>query len=369
MAQKKDYYKILGITEEEKKLPWEEFTKTLKKKYRKLSLEWHPDRHQDDAENLKQKAEEMFKNIAEAYDVLSDKDKKAKYDNQGRGGFSFDPFNGFNPFGDMGGFGGFNVHFGSGFNKRREKQANVGTSIRITLPLTLEEIYNGVEKTIKYKRFEPCSVCNGSGVGPNGRVETCMECGGTGSIFRQTHNMQQISTCPHCHGKGTKITEPCQRCNASGLESVEHEITFTIPKGVHEGMEIKIQGEGNLPNNKNGIPGDLLILIQEIPNETFIRRGNELLFEIKIPIITALLGGKVIVSAINGKQLSATIEQGIEDGANIRFTNMGMPIYDREGKFGHMIGVIKLEIPKELNEEEKRLLEALKEQEHFKPNE
>lgn len=361
--QKKDYYKILGVTEEEKKLSWEEFSKVLKKKYRKLSLEFHPDRQQDKTENEKQKAEEKFKDIAEAYDTLSDKEKKDKYDNQGIGGFNFrgfNPFGGFNPFEGMSGFN----PFGGGF--KREKKANVGTSVKITIGLTLEEIYNGTEKTIKYGREVPCSCCDGKGMGRNGKIETCTECGGTGTLFRGNAHMQEIRTCPHCHGSGQKVTEPCHKCGTSGLEVVEHEVTFIIPKGVHKGMELTIEGEGNLPLDKNGIPGNLIIAIMELPNEKFIRRGNDLLFELKIPILTALLGGKVIVDTIDGKQLNTAIEQGTEDGSNIRFTSKGMPIFEKDGKFGHMIGVIKLEMPKELNEEEKNLLEQLKEQEHFK---
>lgn len=362
---RKDYYQILGITNEEKNLPWAEFEKILKRKYRKLSLEWHPDRQGGKSESEKQKAEEKFKDIAEAYDTLSDKSKKEKYDLGDRGGFRFE---GGSPFGP--GFDPFNFDpfemFGGRRASKKEKQANVGSSIRISIPLTLEEIFGGTAKNVRYKRQEPCSECHGSGLGHNGTVETCSHCGGTGMIFRSQGNMQTMTSCPYCNGKGKTIKNPCSKCNGSGLNVVDHEVTFEIPKGVVGGMEVKIQGEGCLTTDPNGIPGDLIVRIEEAPHDKFVRRGNDLLFEINVPIITALMGGEINIQTIDNKTLMTKINVGTEDGKNIRFTNQGLPIYGNENARGHLIGVIKLELPKELNDEEKRILNELKEQEHFK---
>ena len=362
MAQRKDYYKILGITEEEKKLPWEEFSKIVKRKYRKLSLEHHPDRHQDDDEQTRQKAEETFKNIAEAYAVLSDQDKKQKYDNP-TSGFSFN-FNGFDPFAGFDPFRDFNP-FGTP-RRENQKRQEVGNSIRIEIPLTLEEIYNGIEKKIKYRRQEPCDKCHGTGLGENGHMEDCPVCGGPGMEYTTNGMFHQMSTCRHCKGKGKIASSTCSECNGSGFKIVEHEVTINIPKGIMPGAQITLTGEGCLPLSKDGIPGDLLVMIAEKPNDVFMRRENDLIFELKVPIITAILGGKMNVSTIDGKILSATIPSGSEEGKNIRFAGKGMPVFGKEDKFGSMIGIIRLELPKELNEEEKRLLNELKEQEHFK---
>lgn len=353
---KKDYYKILGITDEEKNLPWKDFEKVVKKKYRKLSMEWHPDRHQESDEE-KKKAEERFKEIAEAYTVLSDQSKKQDYDNSGSSfafnGFEFDPFN------MMHGFNPFNFKRTS---KKYEKKQSVGGTIRIAMPLSLEEMYNGVEKTIKYKRQEPCDKCNGTG----GTAQDCPVCGGTGMEYRNLGGFHQMSTCMNCKGKGRTLSSVCDACNGSGFKVVDHEVTITIPKGVHGGMNLEIQGEGSLPLSSDGVPGNLIVALTEKEDNRFVRRGNDLLFEIKVPLITAILGGKMNVETIDGKKLVADIPSGSEEGKTIRFANKGMPIYNSEGKFGHMLGVVKIDMPKELNAEEKRLLKKLSEQEHFK---
>ena len=360
MAQRKDYYKILDITEEEKKLPWEEFSKVVKKKYRKLSKQFHPDFNPND-----KTAEEKFKEVSEAYDVLSDPEKKQKYDTPNSGfnfdmnGFGFDPFGGFNPF-DI---------FGGRRSSRSEKRQEVGNSIRIEMALTLEEIYTGLDKTIRYKRQEPCDKCNGTGLGENGHMEDCPHCGGTGMEYKTSGNFHQMSTCRHCKGQGKKRSSTCDKCNGTGYKVVDHEVTINIPKGVVADMQLEIKGEGCLPLSKDGIPGDLLVVIAEKPNDKFVRRGNDLLFELKIPIITAILGGKMNVSTIDGKTLSTTIPSGSEDGESIRFTGKGMPVCGHEKRYGNMIGVVKLDLPKELNEEEKRLLNELSQQEHFKTEE
>lgn len=365
----KDFYKILGISEDEKKLPWDEFCKVVKSKYKKLALTYHPDRQHDKSEEDKKKAEEMFKDVSEAYTILSDKDKKAEYDNPiggDFGGFGGSPFGGFNPFGGFDPFEFFGANRGGG--RTRAQQVQKGNSIRIEIPLTLEEIFNGVNKKVKYKRQEPCEKCNGSGIAPNGRIDTCPTCGGTGQEFRAQGNIQMMSTCRRCHGSGKIIINPCTHCQGSGLEIKEHEVSIDIPKGVMEGMELIVQGEGGLTATKDGIPGDLHVLIAEKQHDKFVRRNNDLLFELEVPILDALTGTKQNVETIDGKILSTTIQQGTEDGVNIKFANKGLPIYGKEGRFGHMIGIVKLKIPKKLNNDEKELIEQLKDMEHFKTN-
>lgn len=362
MAQK-NYYSILELTEEEKKLPWEEFEKVLKRKYRKLSLKWHPDKHQNESESEKKIAEEKFKELNEAYDVLSDKTKKQNYDSPSHGGFKFDfDFGGFNPFG---GFDGFNP-----FGKRTaERQQEVGNSVRIEMGLTLEEMYTGIEKTIKYKRQEPCSVCGGTGLGKDGKVETCDTCGGTGTMYEYRPGFHSMHSCRKCKGTGKKLSSTCHKCNGSGLDLVEHEVTITIPKGIGDGMQLTLKGEGCLPKSKEGIPGDLIVVIREIPNEKFVRRGNDLLFQLDISVTTAILGGKVNVTTIDNKTLSTNIPSGTEEGKNIRFSGKGMPIMGTDDRYGNMLGIVKITLPTELNEEERRLLTELSQQEHFKTEE
>lgn len=363
MENRKDYYKILGITDEEKKLQGEEFEKILKNKYRKLCLKWHPDKCHD--ESKKKEYEEKFKEIAEANEVLSDATKRSQYDNP-NSGFSFDGFGGRNPFDIMNDFG-FDPfdHFGFGGSRKQKNRVVKGQSIRINVPLTLEDIFNGVKKTIKYPCLDTCPDCKGSGMGSNSRIETCPHCGGTGALFQQKGMMQVMTTCPHCGGQGKKIVNPCTKCQGNGVVKSEKQTELNIPKGVGNGDTLTVEGGGNPPIGEKGVNGDLLIVISEVEHPKFVRRGNDLLFEMEVPIVDAILGCKVEVDTIDGKRLSTKLEQGVDSGTNIRFANKGLPIYGTN-RFGHMIGVVKTIIPKKLNNREKDLLRQLQEEEHFK---
>lgn len=361
MEKRKNYYEILGVTEEEKKLPFDEFSDIIKKKYRKLSLQFHPDRNQGKSEAEKKEAEEKFKELSEAYSVLSDEKKKAEYDNpmsnfqfNGFGSASFeDIMRSFDPFGNFG--------FGGG----REQRVVKGQSIRIAVGLTLEEMYNGTKKTVKYKRNGKCKHCNGSGKTSKTKEEVCTHCGGTGQMFAQLGGWQQITTCPHCGGKGKKLINPCSHCNGSGMAQEEHQVEFNIPKGTSEGFQFTIQGEGCIAERNNGVQGDLIVVIKEKDHDKFIRDGNDLYYEIEIPIIDALLGCTKTVTTIDGKTLSTKIPQGVEDGTKIRFVGKGMPVYGYNS-FGNMYLIVKLVLPKKLSDNEIRLLNELKEQENFK---
>ena len=357
MSERKDYYNILGITDEEKKLQGKEFEQVLKKKYRILCKELHPDKQHGKSDKEKADAEERFKEVSEAYEVLSDEKKRQEYDN---------PMSGFGGFGGFGGFDPFDMMNGFGFGGRQEPRVNKGQTMRIVVGVSLEDLYNGVTKTIKYNRQGTCKTCGGNGKSANTRIETCPHCGGTGQLFSRNGFMQTITTCPHCKGKGSKMVNPCPHCNGTGLEKEEVQLDITIPKGVQEGFQLIAQGKGCAPLNGDGIFGDLLIVIKENDHETFERNGNDLYFDLNVPIVDAMLGCNIEVTTIDGKRLTTKISSLIEEGTHIRFANKGMPIYGKNNQFGSMIGIIRLTMPKSLNKEEREILEQLKDKEHFK---
>lgn len=360
----KDYYKILGVSDDEKKLKGKDFEKVIKPKYKKLCLQLHPDKQQGKTDKEKKEAEEKFKEVSEAYSVLSDENKRNEYDNPASN-FKFDGFggHGFNDF--MSGFG-FDFDFNPFGKKSNQKRVVKGQSIRLNLGVTLEEIYKGGEKTLKYKRMDKCPTCGGSGKGHNSRIETCNHCGGTGQLFQQNGFVQTITTCPYCKGKGTTLINPCTTCNGDGIVPTENTVKITVPKGVMNGAQMNVQGQGNAPLNCDGIFGDLLILFNEIEHDKFIRNNNDLYFEVSIPIIDGILGCNIEVETIDGKKLSTRISQNTEDGTKIRFSGKGLPVMNNDKVYGNMIGVVKLKMPNSLTNEEIELLKQLKEKENFK---
>lgn len=358
----KDYYKILGITDDEKKLSGDEFNKILKKKYRKIAIKEHPDKNPGD-----KAAEERFKNAAEAYAVLSDAEKRKQYDNPAPGGFNFDGFN----------FGNFNIDeifssfgFGShgGFNSGNAKVVSKGSSIRIRMPLTLKEMFDGGKKKMRYERFDKCESCDGKGTTKDSKVETCPHCGGTGRIYTRTAFMQSMQTCPHCGGKGKTIVNPCSKCNGHGIVATKTEVEVEYPKGIMQGMSMSLKGYGNAPEKMNGVYGDLIIDIieKEDPNtdKGFHRDGNDLYIEKEIPVIDAIIGCNVTVETLDDKKLSIKIPSCSEDGTTFRFAGHGMPIYGRNSR-GNMFFVIKLKMPKVINDDERKMLENIKKSKNF----
>lgn len=359
---KKDYYSILEITDEEKKLQGDEFKKMVKDHFRKLGRKWHPDKCKD--ESQKNEYEEKFKEIGEAYSVLSDETKRAQYDNPMSGGGFDSTFSNFNMediLREFGGFGnGMFSHFG-----QRTNQPQKGRGIRLVLNVSLEDIYNGVEKTLKYKREEICHSCKGSGKTPQSIEERCSHCGGTGMIYQQVGPWQQMSTCPHCGGKGTSLKNPCPHCGGKGTELRDHEITFSIPTTIMDGGALNIRGEGHAPTNGKGEFGDVQIVIKEKQHETFFRDGYNLLQQIDVPVLDALLGCKIEVKTIDGKSLLTTIPPCSEDGTKIRFSGKGMKL-PNSNRFGDMYGIINLVMPKSLTNREKDMIRQLKEESSFK---
>lgn len=349
--EKKDYYKILGLSEEDKKLQGDSFKSKLKKCYKKKALDLHPDRQHGKSDAEKKEAEEKFKEVAEAYEVLSDDTKRSQYDNPMSGfGSAFGGFNGFEDI--MNGFDPF------GFNMGGAPKNPKGQTIRITIGATLEELYNGVTKQIKYKKNTKCSNCGGSGMTKESRKETCSHCGGTGQFFSQNGGWQTISTCPYCGGKGSTIINPCKTCGGGGLVEEPITVDITIPKNAPDGIQLVLKGYGgDAPNG--GIPGDLLVVIREMPHAKFARQGNDLYFKLEVPVLDALVGGNVVVTTIDGKQLSAKIQQGVSEGAKIRFSGKGMPINESKTAFGDMFGVVTLKMPQKLNATEIETLKTL----------
>jgi molecular chaperone DnaJ len=357
MENQKDYYKILELTDGDKKLPKEEFLKVLKKNYRRICLKYHPDKNPGNKD-----AEEKFKEAAEAYEVLNDYDgKKKEYDNpMSNFSFSGDMEDIFSKFAQgFGGFGDFFNHFGTNHTSRVVK----GSNIRGVVSVTLEEIASGINKTIKYNRNVVCHTCNGSGLDKNSREEVCPYCHGTGYVIERKGPVTIQTTCHHCNGQGKTIKNPCKTCNGTGYERKVEEQTFTVPKGVVDQLQFQINGFGN--EVVNGEPGDLLIVIKELPHDKFTRVKNDLITTINVSVVDAMLGCKYKIKTLLGEVVEATIKQGSEEGDSIVLQNYGLPEFNSNA-IGNLICKIHIVMPKKLTDNESKLLEKLRMSENFK---
>lgn len=364
---KRDYYEILEV---EKSASEQE----IKKAYRKMAIKFHPDKNPDDDE-----AEAKFKEAAEAYEVLSSAEKKARYDQFGHegmrngGGFSgagmsMDDI--FSQFGDIfgGAFGGAFGGFGGGQSQSR-RRVNRGSNIRVKVALTLQEISNGVEKKIKVNKYVGCNACSGSGAKHGSSMSTCSTCNGAGQVVQVTNTflgqMQTASTCPSCHGEGQTITEKCPECSGQGVVLGEDVINIKIPAGVEEGMQLSVTGKGNA-GARGGIPGDMLVLIEEKDHPELLRDGRNLLHDKYISISDAALGTNIEVPTIDGKA-RIKIQPGTQAGKVMRLKGKGLPDVNRYGR-GDLLVTINVWTPKELNKEERAIMEKLAKSENFKPN-
>lgn len=362
---KKKYYDILGLTDEERKLQGEDFKKVLKKKWRAASIKFHPDRNPGNKE-----AEEKFKEIAEAYSVLSDENKRKEYDNPASA-FNSPDFGGMDMedilrnFGFGGDFDPFNMFGGS---RDKAKRVAKGSNIRITISLTYSEILNGCHKKVKYKAHVRCDNCGGKGYVGQPSYTRCPHCGGTGQIFKQEGNMQIITTCPHCGGVGKFLNNPCHSCGGNGYVTKVIETEFDIPKGVEEGMQLIVNGKGNYPGTENGVEGDLIVLIRENKDSHVIERhGGDVVCRLDLTITEALLGCKKIVKTIEDKNINLNVKPCSKNGTMLTLNNMGLPYYGNNTR-GNLYYKVNIIMPQELTEKEKELLEELSKQEHFRNN-
>lgn len=373
--EKRDYYEVLEVT---KTATAEE----IKKAYRKKAIQFHPDKNPGDKE-----AEEKFKEAAEAYDVLSNEDKRARYDQFGHAGMggaagNGGPFGGFSGgmsmddifsmFGDIfggrgsSGFGGFSGFGGGGSQQQRRYR---GSDLRVKVKLTLKEISTGVEKKFKLKKYVLCTHCHGTGAEGNGGSETCPTCKGSGSVIRNQQTilgtMQTRTTCPTCNGEGKIIKNKCKECSGDGIVYGEEVVTVKIPAGVAEGMQLSMSGKGNAGKH-NGVPGDLLILVEEEPHESLLRDENDLVYNLLLSFPAAALGGAVEIPTIDGK-VKVKIDAGTQPGKVLRLRGKGLPSVNGYGT-GDLLVNVSVYVPEALTKEEKSTLEKLDTSDNFKPN-
>lgn len=362
-----NYYEILGLTEEDKRLSSSEFEKVLKKKFRNLCLQYHPDKQVGKSEDEKKSAEEKFKEINEAYSVLSDPGKKAEYDMYGQVGGNVGGFGGFSTMDDLESF--MNQHMGMHFGFNKTNRVVKGTDVRIKLECTVEDIYNGAKKKLKYNRMSVCPDCNGTG-SADGKSGECPYCHGTGMETKVNNNgwMQSImqTTCSHCGGSGKSIKSPCEKCNGSGLVSVPEEIEITIPKDIRNGFQLTIRGKGNMAPDHNAIAGDLYIVFSVKQGGMFGFTDNmyDLYCKTNVGILDCITGCEKTVRCIDGSSVTISVPAGSKDGSMIAVAGKGMPISDTE--CGNMYVFVEQRMPSSLNADEKKKIEELKTMKHFK---
>jgi molecular chaperone DnaJ len=364
---KRDFYEILGVSKDAT-------PEQIKKAYRQKALKYHPDKNPGDAT-----AEANFKEAAEAYEVLSNPEKKARYDQYGHAGmgnnFGGGGFGGgmtmediFSQFGDIfgGAFGGFGGGFSGGRSGRR---VNKGSNLRIKVRLSLEEVLHGVEKKIKVNKYKACGSCRGTGAKDGSAYNTCQTCNGMGRVTRVTNTflgqMQTTSTCPQCSGEGKVITDKCNTCYGNGIVKEEEVINISIPPGVSEGMQLSLSGKGNAAP-RGGISGDLIVLVEEIPHQKLIRDGSNLLLDHYISFPQAVMGTSIEVPTLEGKA-RIKIDPGTQGGKVLRLKGKGLPSVNAYGR-GDLLVNINIWTPQEVSKEEKGILEALDKSENFKPN-
>lgn len=370
---KRDYYDVLGVARGAG-------ADEIKKAYRKLAIKFHPDKNPGD-----KAAEENFKEAAEAYEVLSNGEKRQRYDQFGHAGtgagyggggqggnmnmddiFSQfgDIFGGHNPFESFFGGGGG----GGGQSTRGGRRVTRGTNLRIKVKLTLDEIAHGVEKKIKVNKLVACKTCDGSGAKDNSSFQTCKTCGGSGTVRRVTNTilgqMQTSSTCPSCNGEGSIITAKCTTCQGDGVVRGEETISINIPAGVSEGMQLSMGGKGNAAP-RGGIPGDLIILVEEVPHESLKRDGINIVYDLHVSFIDATLGTSIEVPTIDGKA-KIKIEPGTQAGKILRLKGKGIPEVNSYQR-GDQLIQINVWTPKAVSREERELLEKLQHSANFKP--
>ena len=378
MAEPRDYYEVLGVARNAS-------ADEIKKAYRKKALQYHPDRNPGDKE-----AEEKFKEAAAAYDVLSDEKKRQLYDQYGPSmgpqGFGGGGGAGFsaqnidlddilrnlgNIFGQgFGGFGGFGSAAGGGA-RRQQKRQRKGGDLRVRVKLTLEDIAKGASKTLRVPTFVECSYCKGTGAKDGVATATCNQCHGTGQVYSRAYNPwgeleQAAVVCPACHGTGKTITEFCQHCGGKGVERKTVEVSFSIPAGATEGQTFALRGKGNYPEG-GGVPGDLLVVVEEVKHPELIRDGADLVYNLMLDIPTAVLGGSVEVPTITGRA-RLNIAPGTQPGKVLRLRGKGLPDPESGGTGDELINVM-VYVPENRTESQKQTIESLRGTPEMMPSE
>ena len=376
MAEKRDYYEVLGL---QKGASADE----IKGAYRKAALKWHPDRWVNGTEAEKKTAEEKFKEASEAYSVLSDPDKKARYDQYGFAGMSGAgaggaDFGGFDlndlfrsafggSFGGGGSFGFddlFNMFSGRG-SRSQGGRTSRGRDLQVGVNLTLEEIASGCQKEITIERARPCHVCGGRGTQNASDVKTCPTCHGSGQVQSGGGWFRQISVCPNCKGTGKVVSNPCSNCRGTGVERVRETVRVNIPAGVEDGMQLTLSGQGDAGAN-GGVSGDLYVVVHEIPHSHLRREGNNLFYTRVISVTDAILGTEINVPCLDGPQ-RLKLSAGTQPGTVERLRGKGLPSVNSSGK-GDLYVKILVWIPHKLKRDEKNALEVIRDSDSFKPD-
>ncbi len=361
---KRDYYEVLGVSKGATK-------EEIKKAYRKQALKYHPDKNPGD-----KKAEENFKEAAEAYEVLSNDEKRARYDRYGHeglggmgsgfsgGGMTMEDI--FASFGDI--FGDAFGSFGGFGSSRRSRRVNKGSNLRVKVKLTLNEIASGTEKKIRVNKYSACEACGGSGAADSNSMTTCSTCHGSGHVTRLTNTllgqMQTTSVCPSCGGEGKTITRKCPVCYGEGIVRKEEIIKINIPAGVGKGMQMTIAGKGNAPR-RGGINGDLIVVIDETEHTELIREGNDLIYNLFISIPDAILGTHVEIPTVDNN-VKIKIEPGTQPGKILRLRGKGLPEVNGYGR-GDLLVNVNVWIPKNISREEMKIIERFKDTDSFRP--
>ncbi|MBL8804604.1 MAG: molecular chaperone DnaJ [Planctomycetes bacterium] len=355
MSDKRDYYEVLGV---EKSASVED----IKKAYRKLALKHHPDRNPGDKD-----AETKFKEAAEAYDVLGDEQKRRQYDQFGHRAFDGGGFQGqrfenmediFAAFGDVFGGGVFGDLFGGAGGRRGRSGPQRGRDLKIVLDLTLEEIDQGVERTVVLKRQDSCRACSGSGAKPGTSRTSCTTCGGRGQVHRSQGFFAMVTTCPRCQGAGQMIETPCTTCRGAGTETVKAEVPIRIPAGIEEGVRLRVSGEGDA--GEPGAPrGDLYVFVQQAEHKIFQRSGADVITEIPVSFAQMALGDSVELPTLRGRA-EMTIPPGTASGKVFRLKGQGLPVLEGRGRGDQLVRVF-VEVPKKLSDRQRELLKEFAE--------
>ncbi|MBN2342193.1 MAG: molecular chaperone DnaJ [Deltaproteobacteria bacterium] len=344
--EKRDFYEVLEVDKSAD-------AKTIKQAYRRLAMKYHPDKNPGDKE-----AEEKFKEAAEAYDILSNSDKRQIYDRYGHAGLSGQSsgFSGmddiFSHFGDI-----FSDFFGGDiFGSRRSTRPPRpprGADLKVQMTVSFEEAYTGTKKKIELEQRKPCEQCGGSGSAPGTSPETCGTCQGHGQVVQRTGFMTMVTPCPECNGKGTRISSPCSKCNGTGKEPYTRSVTASVPAGVDSGMRLRLAGEGEKPDV--GDPGDLYVFISVEEHPTLLRNQDDLHFEAEVPFTRALLGGVIEVPLVD-ETVSIDIPRGVQPGDIISVEGKGMPHIGTTHR-GDLHVLVKVTLPEKLNKSQRKLIQ------------